>query len=60
MKNKFDLATVAIVLGSFLVMWLCTWLFVKQMDESWEARAKAAGYYDTLPDSMKNPKDLRK
>lgn len=32
----------------------------KVADGAWENRAKAAGYYDTLPDSMKNPKDIKK
>lgn len=28
------------------------WAF-NQMDDAWESRAKAAGYYETLPDNMK-------
>lgn len=32
----------------------------KVADTCWENRAKAAGYYDSLPDSMKNPKDIQK
>ena len=33
------------------------WL-VLQYDAAWEGRAKAAGYYDSLPDNLKNPRDL--
>lgn len=31
------------------------WVF-NQMDAAWECRAKAAGYYDTMPDSFKAAK----
>lgn len=34
------------------------WL-VLQYDAAWEGRAKAAGYYDSLPDNLKNPRDLK-
>lgn len=29
------------------------------MDSAWENRAKSAGYYDTLPDNLKNPQDVK-
>lgn len=44
-----------------IVLWLfvaflgnlaALWVF-HQMDDAWESRAKAAGYYEVLPDSMK-------
>ena len=28
-------------------------------DDAWENRAKAAGYYDTLSNDLKNPKDIK-
>lgn len=43
----------------FAVMCVGMHFVMKIADECWEQRAKAAGYYDTLPDSMKNPKDLK-
>lgn len=41
-------------LGNLAAIW-----FVRQYDAAWEGRAKAAGYYDSLPDNLKNPRDLK-
>ena len=35
-------------LGNLAALWA-----FNVMDSAWESRAKAAGYYETLPDSMK-------
>lgn len=37
---------------AFLGNLAAIWVF-NQMDVAWEGRAKAAGYYEVLPDSMK-------
>ena len=37
---------------AFLGNLAALWAF-NVMDSAWESRAKAAGYYETLPDSMK-------
>lgn len=54
-----------------MVLAVLLWLFVAfvgnlaalwafdVMDSAWEGRAKAAGYYDSLPDNLKNPRDLK-
>lgn len=44
----------------FAIMMVAMSYVFKIADECWENRAKAAGYYDSLPDSMKNPKDIKK
>lgn len=50
-----------------IVLWLfvafvgnlaALWAF-KTMDSAWECRAKSAGYYNTLPDNLKNPQDVK-
>lgn len=50
------LKLVLIVVGILVAYVLCylagVWFF-KMYDEGWENRACNAGYYDTLPDSMK-------
>lgn len=40
---------------AFLGNLAALWVF-NQMDAAWEFRAKAAGYYDTMPDSFKAAK----
>ena len=37
---------------AFLGNLAAIWVF-NQVDAAWECRAKAAGYYDTLPDNFK-------
>jgi len=50
-----------IMLLALFVMVIVGMLYMfKVADTCWENRAKAAGYYDSLPDSMKNPKDIQK
>ncbi len=58
MKEKIKAVLVFVLL--FAVMAVAMNYVMKVADECWENRAKAAGYYDTLPDSMKNPKDIKK
>ena len=43
----------------FIIVGVAVHYAFKIADDSWESRAKAAGYYDTLPDNMKNPKDIK-
>lgn len=54
LKNIFYFLLIAVIMN------ILGYFFFEQMDVAWENRAKAAGYYDSLPDNMKNPKDLRK
>ena len=54
------LKDIAMLLLLFILMIFGVNWVLKIADEAWENRAKAAGYYDTLPDSLKNPKDVKK
>ena len=51
------LAVLLWILVAFLGNLAAIWV-VCQYDEAWEGRAKAAGYYDSLPDNLKNPRDV--
>ena len=57
MKNKIILILI-LLLAAFIGNLTAIWL-VRQYDTAWEGRAKAAGYYDILPDNLKNPKDIK-
>ena len=57
MKNKIILILI-LLLAAFIGNLTAIWL-VRQYDAAWEGRAKAAGYYDILPDNLKNPKDIQ-
>ena len=46
------LAVLILLFVSFVGNLAALWAF-NVMDSAWENRAKAAGYYETLPDSMK-------
>lgn len=57
MKKLKDIALLVVL---FIIICIGMNWVMKIADECWENRAKAAGYYDSLPDSMKNPKDIKK
>ena len=57
MKNKIILILI-LLLAAFIGNLAAIW-FVRQYDAAWEGRAKAAGYYDSLPDNLKNPRDIQ-
>lgn len=57
MKKEIILSILMWILVAFLGNLAAIWV-VRQYDEAWECRAKAAGYYDSLPDNLKNPRDL--
>lgn len=57
MKNKIILILI-LLLAAFIGNLAAIWL-VRQYDAAWEGRAKAAGYYESLPDNLKNPKDIQ-
>ena len=59
MKNKFDFQTIVIAILVSIFFSGAAIFALHQFDLAWEARAKAAGYYDTLPDNLKNPKDIK-
>lgn len=56
------LKVVAKIVGAVIlyvaIMFIASFIF-KTMDSAWECRAKSAGYYETLPDNLKNPKDVK-
>ena len=52
------LAILLWLLVAFVGNLAAIWAF-NVMDSAWENRAKAAGYYDTLPNDLKNPKDVK-
>ena len=54
------LKEVLMLLALFVMVIVGMLYMFKVADTCWENRAKAAGYYDSLPDSMKNPKDIQK
>lgn len=54
------LKEVLMLLALFVMVIVGMIYMFKVADTCWENRAKAAGYYDSLPDSMKNPKDIQK
>lgn len=58
MKKEIILSILMWVLVAFLGNLAAIWV-VRQYDAAWEARAKAAGYYQSLPDNLKNPEDLK-
>lgn len=58
MKKEIILSILMWVLVAFLGNLAAIWV-VRQYDSAWEARAKAAGYYQSLPDNLKNPEDLK-
>lgn len=58
MKKEIILSILMWILVAFLGNLAAIW-FVRQYDAAWEARAKAAGYYDSLPDNLKNPRNLK-
>ena len=58
MKKEIILSILMWILVAFLGNLAALWVF-NQMDAAWECRAKAAGYYDSLPDNLKNPRDLK-
>lgn len=49
---------VGVVILYIAIMFITSFIF-KTMDSAWECRAKSAGYYETLPDNLKNPKDVK-
>lgn len=57
MKKKILLILMWVLL-IFVANLVGYWL-ARQYDAAWEGRAKAAGYYDSLPDNLKNPRDLK-
>lgn len=54
------LKEVLMLLALFVMVIVGMLYMFKVADTCWENRAKAAGYYDSLPDSLKNPKDIQK
>ena len=58
MKKEIILSVLMWILVAFVCNLAAIW-FVRQYDAAWEARAKAAGYYDSLPNNLKNPRDLK-
>lgn len=52
---KKIMTVVGLCLFAIVANLAAIWVF-NQMDAAWECRAKAAGYYDTMPDSFKAAK----
>ena len=52
------LAVLLWIIVAFVGNLAALWAF-DVMDSAWENRAKSAGYYDTLPDNLKNPQDVK-
>lgn len=58
MKKEIILSILMWLLVAFLGNLAAIWV-ARQYDAAWEGRAKAAGYYESLPDNLKNPEDLK-
>lgn len=58
MKKEIILSILMWILVAFVGNLAAIWV-ARQYDAAWEGRAKAAGYYDSLPDNLKNPRDLK-
>lgn len=58
MKKEIILSILMWILVAFIGNLAAIWV-ARQYDAAWEGRAKAAGYYESLPDNLKNPRDLK-
>ena len=60
MKKKINIKDVVLFFIVVFILNCLAYFAIKQYDKAFENRAKAAGYYEKLPDEMKNPNDIKK
>jgi len=60
MKKKINIKDVVLFLVIVFILNCLAYFAIKQYDAAFESRAKAAGYYEKMPDNLKNPNDIKK